>query len=279
MSRITAPAYSKFSHRSHTMAKRRSEPSPEGLVSSQFLHDCISSNLAVLKMQVSWIQKKAKTNAMRRELESINQLIDQLIGSIREAGKLGSNSSQTPLLFTAIRNCAQAFQERTRIATCVKITGDDAGISPGVSKAVLAILQEALANVVRHADATAVQIHVTHERASFTIVLLDNGKGMAQERLKRCCGFGLSSMRQRAERLGGSIQYCSAPRSGFEILVRIPCTRRAACDGDARGQNSSRLLENVRRLTSEICELSQAAIERSRALHQEVMVERIDSRP
>ena len=101
-------------------------------------------------------------------------------------------------------------------------TGEEADLSPDVQDEFYRIAQEALCNVRKHSGATAVSIILSCEPGMITLSIKDNGRGFVDKRPKTASeGFGLSSMRARAIRIGGSIDISSAPRRGTEIRVRV----------------------------------------------------------
>jgi two-component system NarL family sensor kinase len=82
-------------------------------------------------------------------------------------------------------------------------------------------VQEALTNVARHAHATScrVRISVDRARSALELEVTDDGVGMAEGRR---AGVGLSSMRERAEELGGTCDVDSNPHGGTRVLARLP---------------------------------------------------------
>lgn len=91
-----------------------------------------------------------------------------------------------------------------------------------VEVAVYRITQEALLNVMRHADASNCLIHLTLDEPAGLLCLeiQDDGKGLP---IKRRAGVGLNSMRERAEELGGTLTILPIPTGGTSLLARLPC--------------------------------------------------------
>ena len=89
----------------------------------------------------------------------------------------------------------------------------------GVEREIIGIAQEALTNAVRHARAR----RITDPRrrrvraVGFRLSVADDGRGIAKER--RDIGFGMTSMQERAERIGASLTIVTAPRSGTEVVL------------------------------------------------------------
>ena len=87
----------------------------------------------------------------------------------------------------------------------------------------LRIVQEALNNVRKEADATVVRVRASSDDGSFQLVIADNGRGFATD--DAATGFGLMSMRQGAELIGAALEIGSAPEDGMRVLVSVPVRR------------------------------------------------------
>jgi len=86
----------------------------------------------------------------------------------------------------------------------------------------LRIAQEAISNAVRHAKPTVINVSVRGEPPNLVLEVTDNGSGIAEPQLASGDGFGLSSMRARAEKLGAQFDVRTAPGRGTSIVVRLP---------------------------------------------------------
>jgi signal transduction histidine kinase len=85
------------------------------------------------------------------------------------------------------------------------------------------ILQEALTNVARHAQARVVSVVLKHESIGFELVIQDDGVGFdPTAAVSEASGLGLHGMRERVALLGGSVQIESRPGHGTTIRARIP---------------------------------------------------------
>jgi signal transduction histidine kinase len=97
-------------------------------------------------------------------------------------------------------------------------------LSPEAEVQVFRIIQEALANVRRHAGARQVSVEVSVDRAQILIAVRDDGRGFDPD-ARPAVGqsrFGLRTMAERAETLGGTLEVESAPQSGTLVRLRVP---------------------------------------------------------
>ena len=91
-------------------------------------------------------------------------------------------------------------------------------LGAGVEREIAAIAQEALTNAVRHARARKITVHAASSRSlGLRLTVTDDGRGIARERFGS--GFGLTSMRERAQRLPGACAVTSEPGSGTTVEV------------------------------------------------------------
>jgi signal transduction histidine kinase len=103
----------------------------------------------------------------------------------------------------------------------VRGSGAQLPLSPRVETQLFAIGREALANVLRHAGATAAEVRIEAQRGQVIVEIRDNGHGF--DPAGRLPGhFGLESMGSRAAEVGGRLTIASAPGSGTAVRVRVP---------------------------------------------------------
>jgi signal transduction histidine kinase len=84
------------------------------------------------------------------------------------------------------------------------------------------IAQEGLNNVVKHAEATQVRIHLKYSENNVSLEMIDDGKGFEPEAANQSGGFGLQGIKERVQQLGGVMKIDSAPGSGTHLSIRIP---------------------------------------------------------
>jgi NarL family two-component system sensor histidine kinase LiaS len=114
------------------------------------------------------------------------------------------------------------WSQRSGIESNVIVEGKDE-TSLETREALFRIAQEALANVARHSSAKTVELSLKFEANTVTMILKDNGRGFDVNAPRS--GVGLSSMRERAEVLGGSFSIESEPDQGTQIIVTLPVTQ------------------------------------------------------
>jgi signal transduction histidine kinase len=125
-------------------------------------------------------------------------------------------------LVGALKALAQNCASEWNILCKFGFIGHETNLAPEVQDELYRIAQEALCNVRKHSRATSVSILLSCKPNLVALTIKDNGQGFVAKRPKTASeGFGLSSMRERALRIGGSMAISSAPRGGTKVRVRV----------------------------------------------------------
>ena len=126
-------------------------------------------------------------------------------------------------LVEAVEWQARQFEARTGIVCRFECRLESVDLSPEQSTAVFRILQEALTNVLRHAEATQVDI-VVQQLDGFVVTITDNGRGITQEQITRRSSLGLGGMQERARMVGGIVDVTGEEGKGTRVTVTIPAS-------------------------------------------------------
>jgi signal transduction histidine kinase len=186
------------------------------------LHDGLGAQLAGLNVQAGSLRRLIGSNPEAAE-ELVVELREELHAAIAEIRRLVYGLRPPALdelgLVSALRQLAERYgSEGERLSVLVEAPEDLPHLPAAVEVAVYRIAQEALTNVVRHAQAKSciVRLAVNEEVA---LDIVDDGIGIPG---KRTAGVGLSSMYERAAELGGRCVIESSPKGGTQVLVRLP---------------------------------------------------------
>jgi signal transduction histidine kinase len=96
-------------------------------------------------------------------------------------------------------------------------------LSEDVESALYRIIQEAITNVIRHANATRIDVLIEQRGERVVVIIEDNGTGFDPATLTHPEKLGLIGMRERAEMLGGSLTIESDTGNGTNLFVEVPC--------------------------------------------------------
>jgi two-component system nitrate/nitrite sensor histidine kinase NarX len=192
------------------------------------LHDSLAQVLGVIHLQLRALETRAKDEAssdLADELSDLADTADEAYRDVREA-ILGLRETvrEDAGLEGSLREYLRKYSRQTGIATGVTCEGDARRfISPRSEVQLLRVVQEALTNTRKHARATKVAIRIECEPGGTTLSIEDDGVGFDPSSVagSMAGGFGLASMRERVQQIGGSIDVHTAPNAGTTIVVRL----------------------------------------------------------
>lgn len=184
------------------------------------VHDELGQALTAMKIELRQL------GGRRRELEeplgAIAQRIDGIVDLVRRiAADLRPAILDDLGITAALEQQLRRLRESTGILTTLTVSEEpEIDMLTGVT--LYRITQEALANVVRHAEATAVEVSLAMHGGRAVLIVRDNGRGMPQPAHPQ--SLGLLGIRERAQLLGGSVVIDSSPGDGTAITVTLPLT-------------------------------------------------------
>lgn len=196
------------------------------------IHDELGQALTALKMDVFALRNGLPAAAraqLEPETEEMAALIDAMIDKIRTlAAELRPAVLDSLGLAAAVEWAVQQFARRTGIRCELDLPPEQLRIDADRSIDVFRILQEALANVARHAEASRVHVHLWATSDELVLEVQDNGRGIRPSEIESVASFGLLGMRERALFWGGTIGIRAAPEGGTCAVVCIPLDQSAA---------------------------------------------------
>jgi signal transduction histidine kinase len=197
---------------------------------SRELHDDLCQRLSGMKFQVEAMEGDLPS-AARRMGKGLRDFRLELERSITEVRRVSSDLRPSVLddfgLVAALRILCKDFEKRHAVRTVFQV--EDGGYTAGEPQLEIAlyrIVQEALTNVARHAEASSVTVRLLGHGRAIQLIVDDDGKGFdpgaAVPRPGEDHGLGLINMRERTELLGGRCVVETAPNEGTTISVTIP---------------------------------------------------------
>jgi two-component system nitrate/nitrite sensor histidine kinase NarX len=190
------------------------------------IHDSLAQTLAYMKMRLALLQGSVEEGDCElsfRYMNDVSEALDSAYTSLRELLTHFRNRMDPRGLLPALEDLCETFHKRTGVE--VELVNRSAGIAltPDQEVQVFHIVQEALANIHKHASAQKVRVALEHRHERCRITVEDNGVGM-DTAASPPMHFGLSIMRERAQRLRGDIEYVSRPGAGTTVILEFPAT-------------------------------------------------------
>ncbi len=204
--------------------EREAAVSEERTLLAQELHDSIAQSLAFLRIQISLL----RTALARGQREELNNIVNELdtgvresMGDVRELLVHFRTRTNSDDIEQALRTTLRKFEHQSGIQTQLSLQGHGLSLPPDVQLQVLHVVQEALSNVRKHAQAS--EVDLTVERGPrWRFVLRDNGCGFQpRSRAVDDTHVGLHIMRERAQRIGAEVRVVSAPGTGTQVELEL----------------------------------------------------------
>ena len=188
------------------------------------LHDNLGSLLATVKLNFSNL--KQRNNALEDKdglFDKTNSLIEEAYQKVRtfahtkNAGVIANKG-----LLSAVQNIAKKVSLPGKLKVEVIPFGLEERIENTLEISIFRMIQEIVTNVIKHASATEIIIHLTQHDDSLNIIVEDNGKGFNPKTIAKKEGMGLANIEKKVEQMGGIFSIDSVKDKGTSIIIDIP---------------------------------------------------------
>ena len=198
----------------------------EGVRIARELHDELGSALTSLKW--SLLDLKRAEPASNEKIVDMVGLVDETINVVRRiSSELRPGVLDDLGLVSAIEWYTQQFQANTGIDCECDLLVDDVDLNREQSTVVFRILQEAMTNILRHAQATKVGVVLEEDEGEIVLEVKDNGRGITESEKLGARSLGLLGMRERASSIGGSIDISGTAGRGTRLILHVPVESKA----------------------------------------------------
>lgn len=194
------------------------------------LHDDTGQTLTLLLVRLKLLENGAVDEARQAEIAELRALVSAAIDRVRRlALDLRPPALDHLGLTASLRSLVRQLKETTPLAISLEAPEGQIALSSEQAIAVYRIVQEALTNILKHADARQAWVKLTQQGGQLTIQICDDGRGFKPLALERGRkqdadgrGLGLFGMEERAHLAGGRLRVESQPGQGTTVLVTIP---------------------------------------------------------
>lgn len=199
------------------------------------MHDSVGQLLGYVNTKAQAVQvllDAGKIGEAQMQLAQLEEASREVYADLREA-ILGLRAEISPdrRLVPVLEEYVRRFSELSGLATELRVEGDPSRyiLSPTTELHLVRIIQEALTNVRKHAMARRAWVRFSEKDGVLTVSVRDDGQGFDPDREQGSAWprFGMQTMRERAEAMGGMFLVRSQSGSGTEVVVRIPTTGRS----------------------------------------------------
>src|SRR5215475_8831310 len=196
------------------------------------LHDNLAQDLAFLRIKLIDAERNlcgSSSFGAKQLLKELFPIVDEAYQDLREAifGLRALASRNDVGLVVALSDFLKDFSEVRKISVDLKVDHPEVVMfSSQVEAQLIRIIHEALTNIVKHAHATRGKITIESDNDSAAITIEDDGKGFCENRnAEPNLHFGLQTMKDRAESVGGALSVFSSPGRGTRVTIQLPLAR------------------------------------------------------
>ena len=187
------------------------------------LHDELGVRLTCLKMDLSRLNDASRPKLEEKVLSMIEQ-VDTTIAAVQGlVAELRPGVLDDLGLVAAIEWQCRDFERRSGIRCLLDSSEEDIPLDSAKATAAFRICQEALTNVVRHARAKEIRVHLDTLDRELLLEIHDDGQGILPEKVTDAGSLGLLGMRERAAAVGGALQIVGLRGQGTTVTLRLPC--------------------------------------------------------
>lgn len=216
---------------SKAMASRRSSPEATDCDIARELHDSVGQQLTGISLLLQRLHRELSKDALPQANE-IHRILGQMLHVNQEVQCLTHRTLLAKITPDQFLHAVRALMESVRHATgthCILSLQDVALPDDATAEHLYRILQEAIHNTIKHAEASCLRVKLKQRNDAIVLIVHDDGKGIPRERrIPRDVGeegMGLGSMRFRAKAIGAKLNIRSRPKCGTTVRCVIQATK------------------------------------------------------
>jgi signal transduction histidine kinase len=197
---------------------------------SRELHDTLLQSLVGLALEFDAVSKSIETSpaAARERVVKIRERVEEYIREARRSiWSLRSPALETADLIDALRTSGERATASRPVGFTFSVQGAPRRQPANVEHQILRIAQEAVLNAIRHSGARQIHMDLRYDDRDLTLRVTDDGRGFEPGRVAEGTTdhYGITTMRERAQQVGGRVSISSAPGKGTVIEAVVPTTK------------------------------------------------------
>ncbi|TAL48642.1 MAG: PAS domain S-box protein [Chitinophagaceae bacterium] len=196
----------------------------ERITIAREIHDELGQQLTVLKMDISWLNKKivSQDEKILEKMRGLLGMVDETVKTVRRiSSELRPGVLDDLGLEAALEGHSEEFEKRSGIVVKFLSEITNLKLKKNIEIGLFRIFQESLTNVARHAQASKVEVSLIIEKGNLLMQIKDNGKGFDPSSIGIKKTLGILGMRERTTIMGGEYIIHSSPGKGTVTEVKV----------------------------------------------------------
>ena len=188
------------------------------------LHDGLGHLLSIIKLNLSaYNEKKDVTDSLRETyVSNATVVVDDVFREVRNIShNMMSDAVMTQGLTSAVKNYLDKINVTQKLKVNFESIGTTAQLDPVAQNVLFRVVQEAINNTIKHADATEIFVQIVADQKDLTIMIEDNGKGFDMAKMNGS-GIGLKNIYSRIEGLNGTAFIDASVGRGTIVNIEVP---------------------------------------------------------
>ena len=189
------------------------------------VHDQLGQTLTALKIDIAQLEKNipSELSELKSRTSSITNIVDETIKNVQQI-----SMELRPPILDAFGICeaifwqANEYKKKLGMHFDLNCLQEHIDLEKDLQTALFRIFQESMTNVIRHSNATQVQVGMNYDNKNLTFEVADNGIGLNKEDVESPESLGLIGMRERVYPWGGQVEFKGLPGKGTKIIITIP---------------------------------------------------------
>lgn len=194
------------------------------------IHDDIGGSLAAVRLDLAWISRNCSDSEVLLHTETAGSMVQQALEASQRIMHNLRPSILDQGLVPAVQWLAYGFERRSGIPTTLTFDQSHTDLPACVQLAAFRAVQEALTNIAKHADCTAVKLDISDSDEVLTVEITDNGQGFSEADRLKATSFGLRGLIERADSVGGWLDIGTQPGRGTSIVMTVPLNNPTSSD-------------------------------------------------
>ncbi len=191
---------------------------------ANMVHDDISQRLTALSIELALLQKELKDSVSHAA--KVGEIL-ALTGQISKAVRKFTNDLRPKILdefglVPTMKYECQRLEKSSGLIISFSSDEEDVRLPKAIAAELFRVFQEIANNTLRHAHASEMDVKVITRGEGLKIIIRDNGKGIAREKINSLRSLGLLNIQERVLRLGGKVQFKKARIKGTTVTLQIP---------------------------------------------------------
>ncbi|MCW8850719.1 MAG: sensor histidine kinase, partial [Melioribacteraceae bacterium] len=188
------------------------------------VHDNLGQKLTALNLDISWIKQNIPKELaeLSKQFDPVLELINQSIITVQKIStELRPGILDDLGLINAIQWQSNEISRRTELNFSLNLYKHELELDDNVKTAIFRVYQEALTNIVRHAEANNVLVNLLIKENNLIFEIIDDGKGISESDINEFTSYGIIGMRERIASIDGEI-FFSKLEKGTKLKIKVP---------------------------------------------------------